>query len=66
MRWAYRLGIHLEMTGQEVTECTGGLQQIRYTDLSHGLSNFTKTPRLNRTQSLELAFLVGRHWHNSL
>lgn len=40
MRWAYRLGIHLEMTGQEVTECTGGLQQIRYTDLSHGYQTF--------------------------
>ncbi|HEK0516736.1 TPA: 3-deoxy-7-phosphoheptulonate synthase [Proteus mirabilis] len=58
-------GIHLEMTGQEVTECTGGLQQIRYTDLSHGYQTLCD-PRLNRTQSLELAFLVGRHWHNSL
>lgn len=54
-------GIHLEMTGQEVTECTGGLQQINPTDLSHGYQTLCD-PRLNRTQSLELAFLVGQHW----
>lgn len=51
-------GIHIEMTGEEVTECTGGLQRIGEDDLP---SNYLTLcdPRLNRTQSLELAFLVG-------
>ena len=53
-------GIHLELTGQNVTECTGGAQAI--TD--EGLSDRYHThcdPRLNASQSLELAFLVGEH-----
>lgn len=54
-------GIHLEMTGQEVTECIGGLQQINHNDLRHGYQTLCD-PRLNRTQSLELAFLLGQHW----
>jgi 3-deoxy-7-phosphoheptulonate synthase len=51
-------GIHIELTGQNVTECTGGAQAI--TD--EGLSDRYHThcdPRLNASQSLELAFLVG-------
>ena len=53
-------GIHIELTGQNVTECTGGAQAI--TD--EGLSDRYHThcdPRLNASQSLELAFLVGEH-----
>ncbi|WP_207476380.1 class II 3-deoxy-7-phosphoheptulonate synthase [Arenibaculum pallidiluteum] len=51
-------GVHFELTGQDVTECTGGAQAI--TD--HALSDRYHTacdPRLNASQSLELAFLVA-------
>jgi len=51
-------GIHAEMTGQNVTECTGGAVAI--TD--EGLSDRYHThcdPRLNAAQSLELAFLLA-------
>jgi 3-deoxy-7-phosphoheptulonate synthase len=51
-------GIHIEMTGQDVTECTGGAVAI--TDA--GLADRYHThcdPRLNAAQSLELAFLVA-------
>lgn len=51
-------GIHLEMTGQDVTECTGGAQEI--TD--HSLAERYHThcdPRLNASQALELAFLIA-------
>ena len=51
-------GIHLEMTGQNVTECTGGAQAI--TDA--GLASRYHTPcdpRLNAQQSLEVAFLLA-------
>ncbi len=54
----YPGGIHVEMTGQNVTECTGGAQAI--TD--EGLSHFYHThcdPRLNAQQSLEVAFLLA-------
>jgi len=51
-------GIHIEMTGQDVTECTGGA--IAITD--EGLSDRYRThcdPRLNGAQSIELAFLLA-------
>jgi len=51
-------GVHFEMTGQDVTECTGGVRAV--TD--DGLSDRYHTacdPRLNASQSLELAFLVA-------
>jgi len=54
----YAGGIHVEMTGQDVTECTGGA--IAITD--EGLADRYHThcdPRLNAAQSLELAFLVA-------
>ena len=51
-------GVHFEMTGKDVTECTGGLQLIDDEDLS--LRYHTACdPRLNASQSLELAFLVA-------
>ena len=51
-------GIHIEMTGQNVTECTGGAQVI--TDAGLALSYRTQCdPRLNAQQSLEVAFLVA-------
>ncbi|CNC09723.1 3-deoxy-7-phosphoheptulonate synthase [Yersinia similis] len=55
-------GLHIEMTGEEVTECTGGLQHIDDGDLAYRYLTLCD-PRLNRTQSLELAFLLGAAWH---
>ena len=51
-------GVHFELTGKDVTECTGGAQQI----MDHQLENNYSTscdPRLNSQQSLELAFLIS-------
>ena len=51
-------GIHLEMTGQNVTECTGGLAEI--TDKNLGDRYHTHCdPRLNASQAIELAFLIA-------
>jgi len=51
-------GIHLEMTGQHVTECTGGAYQISDADLAECYKTQCD-PRLNADQVLELAFLVA-------
>lgn len=51
-------GIHVEMTGQNVTECTGGAAAISETDLMDRYHTHCD-PRLNADQSLELAFLVA-------
>lgn len=51
-------GIHLEMTGQNVTECIGGSRTVTVDDL--GSRYHTQCdPRLNASQSLELAFIVA-------
>jgi 3-deoxy-7-phosphoheptulonate synthase len=52
-------GVHFEMTGQDVTECTGGLRALTDEDLSDRYHTACD-PRLNASQSLELAFLVNR------
>jgi 3-deoxy-7-phosphoheptulonate synthase len=54
----YPGGIHIELTGEDVTECLGGGQKISDTDL-HGRYDTACDPRLNTQQSLELAFLVA-------
>jgi 3-deoxy-7-phosphoheptulonate synthase len=51
-------GIHLEMTGQEVTECVGGAADVSETDLADRYETHCD-PRLNATQALELAFLMA-------
>ena len=51
-------GIHVEMTGQDVTECTGGAQAITDAGLSDRYHTYCD-PRLNAPQSLELAFLMA-------
>ncbi len=53
-------GIHLEMTGQHVTECTGGAYQISDADLAQAYKTQCD-PRLNADQVLEMAFLVADH-----
>lgn len=55
---SYAGGIHLEMTGQDVTECTGGAYQISESDLAKRYQTQCD-PRLNADQVLELAFLVA-------
>lgn len=52
-------GLHLEMTGRDVTECTGGLQQIADGDVG-GRYESLCDPRLNGSQSAELAGLTGQ------
>ena len=54
----YPGGVHLEMTGQDVTECIGGLQKITDSDLKNRYHTYCD-PRLNASQSLELAFLLA-------
>ncbi|MFC3201091.1 class II 3-deoxy-7-phosphoheptulonate synthase [Alteromonas oceani] len=56
----YAGGIHLEMTGQHVTECTGGAYQISDEDLKEAYKTQCD-PRLNADQVLEMAFLVADH-----
>ncbi|TKV60470.1 3-deoxy-7-phosphoheptulonate synthase class II [Nakamurella flava] len=51
-------GIHVELTGEDVTECLGGAQQISDADLA-GRYETACDPRLNTQQSLELAFLIA-------
>jgi 3-deoxy-7-phosphoheptulonate synthase len=51
-------GIHIELTGDDVTECLGGSEQIDEADLATRYESLCD-PRLNHMQSLELAFLVA-------
>ena len=51
-------GIHIELTGDDVTECVGGGEQISHEDLASRYETACD-PRLNHAQSLELAFLVA-------
>lgn len=51
-------GIHIELTGDDVTECVGGGEEISHEDLSSRYESLCD-PRLNHTQSLELSFLVA-------
>lgn len=65
-------GVHLEMTGQNVTECIGGSRTVTYDDLGSRYHTHCD-PRLNASQSLELAFVVAERlrrrriasWHLS-
>jgi 3-deoxy-7-phosphoheptulonate synthase len=51
-------GVHVEMTGQNVTECVGGAHRLTEANLSERYQSFCD-PRLNAEQSLELAFQVA-------
>jgi 3-deoxy-7-phosphoheptulonate synthase len=51
-------GVHLEMTGQDVTECTGGARAISDEDLNDRYHT-TCDPRLNAEQSIDVAFLLA-------
>jgi 3-deoxy-7-phosphoheptulonate synthase len=54
----YAGGVHLEMTGKNVTECTGGARAISETDLRDRYHTYCD-PRLNAEQAIEIAFLVA-------
>ena len=54
----YAGGVHLEMTGKNVTECTGGARAISEADLSDRYHTYCD-PRLNAEQAIEVAFLVA-------
>jgi 3-deoxy-7-phosphoheptulonate synthase len=51
-------GVHFEMTGQDVTECTGGAKAVTEEALADRYHTHCD-PRLNATQALELAFLIA-------
>ena len=51
--------MHLELTGEDVTECTGGARELTDTDLCRAYRS-TVDPRLNYEQALETAMLIVR------
>ena len=53
--------MHLELTGDPVTECVGGSEGLTPEDLSTNYTSFCD-PRLNEKQALELAFLIAGHY----
>ena len=56
-------GVHLEMTGENVTECTGGARNINDEELANNYLT-TCDPRLNAEQSLEVAFQIAEMIRN--
>jgi 3-deoxy-7-phosphoheptulonate synthase len=61
----YPGGVHFEMTGKDVTECTGGVRAVTEENLSDRYHTACD-PRLNAAQALELAFLVAEMLHQRL
>ncbi|KAK6262809.1 hypothetical protein QUC31_008625 [Theobroma cacao] len=57
--------VHLEMTGQNVTECVGGSMTVAFDDLSSRYHTHCD-PRLNASQSLELAFAISERLRRRL
>ena len=60
----YPGGVHLELTGDDVTECLGGGAQLDADDLSKRYETMCD-PRLNGTQSIDIAFRIAELLHNS-
>jgi 3-deoxy-7-phosphoheptulonate synthase len=58
-------GVHLELTGEDVTECLGGARNLSEADLGRAYKS-TVDPRLNYEQSLEIAMLIVRKSHAAL
>lgn len=61
---SYLGGVHLELTGDNVTECVGGAEGLNEARLNDNYETFCD-PRLNYQQSLELAFLIAKEWKQS-
>lgn len=57
-------GVHLELTGDNVTECVGGANGLNEDGLKTNYETYCD-PRLNYEQSLEMAFLVAKEWNKS-
>ncbi|MEX1011664.1 MAG: 3-deoxy-7-phosphoheptulonate synthase class II [Balneolaceae bacterium] len=60
----YLGGVHLELTGDNVTECVGGANGLNEEGLNRNYETYCD-PRLNYEQSLEMAFLISREWNAS-
>ncbi|KAL1925179.1 uncharacterized protein VTP21DRAFT_62 [Calcarisporiella thermophila] len=54
-------GVHFELTGDSVTECVGGSMELSDADLSANYQTYCD-PRLNYEQSLDMAFMIARHY----
>lgn len=61
---SYLGGVHLELTGDNVTECVGGANGLSEAGLTSNYQTYCD-PRLNYEQSLEMAFLVAKEWNKS-
>ncbi len=61
---SYLGSVHLELTGDNVTECVGGAKGLEEAELDNNYETFCD-PRLNYEQSLEMAFLVAKEWKQS-
>ncbi len=61
---SYLGSVHLELTGDNVTECVGGAKGLDEEELDNNYETFCD-PRLNYEQSLEMAFLVSKEWKQS-
>jgi 3-deoxy-7-phosphoheptulonate synthase len=57
---SYLGGVHIELTGEDVTECTGGARGLTDQDLQRAYRS-SVDPRLNHEQALELAMLIAEH-----
>src|SRR5215470_5351471 len=57
---SYLGGVHIELTGDDVTECTGGARGLTDSDLARAYRS-SVDPRLNHEQALELAMLIAEH-----
>ncbi len=58
-------GVHLELTGDNVTECVGGAKGLKADGLKSNYQTFCD-PRLNYQQSLEMAFLIAKEWKQTV
>jgi len=56
-------GVHLELTGEAVTECVGGSEGLTDKDLSLNYTTYCD-PRLNNKQALEAAFLIANYYRD--
>jgi 3-deoxy-7-phosphoheptulonate synthase len=56
--------VHIELTGEDVTECTGGARGLTDSDLQRAYRS-TVDPRLNHEQALELALLISERSQQS-
>jgi 3-deoxy-7-phosphoheptulonate synthase len=60
---SYLGGVHIELTGDDVTECTGGARGLTDQDLQRAYRS-SVDPRLNHEQALELAMLIAERSQN--